>query len=136
MPGGRDAARCKRGQNAAVRFPAMGAVWKAAVPQIGTEFREESFQLLLGNWLGQLQLKGRKARRVRHEALFSDRIKLNVPRGVAASPKLLGDLPRCQLQSRTESAIVKASVNNEFVMWDDPFSDGDTVTFLPPFSGG
>ena len=32
--------------------------------------------------------------------------------------------------------IVKASVNNEFVMWDDPFSDGDTVTFLPPFSGG
>lgn len=32
--------------------------------------------------------------------------------------------------------IVKASVNNEFVMWDDPFADGDTVTFLPPFSGG
>ena len=37
---------------------------------------------------------------------------------------------------RLTTNISKASVNNEFVEWDVPFSDGDRVTFLPPFSGG
>jgi molybdopterin converting factor small subunit len=32
--------------------------------------------------------------------------------------------------------IVKAAVNEEFVEWDAPIHDGDTVTLLPPFSGG
>jgi len=34
------------------------------------------------------------------------------------------------------TTISKASVNDKFVEWDDPFADGDCVTFLPPFSGG
>ena len=48
---------------------------------------------------------------------------------------LLSDAP-CAVAGTFTTNIVKASVNNEFVMWDDPFSDGDTVTFLPPFPGG
>ncbi len=32
--------------------------------------------------------------------------------------------------------ISKASVNNKFVDWDAPVSDGDLVTLLSPFSGG
>lgn len=35
-----------------------------------------------------------------------------------------------------DTHIVKATVNNEFVEWDDPIHDGDLITFLPPFSGG
>ena len=32
--------------------------------------------------------------------------------------------------------ISKASINNKFVDWDAPISDGDLVTLLSPFSGG
>lgn len=32
--------------------------------------------------------------------------------------------------------IVKAARNDQFIEWDDPFADGDTLTILPPFSGG
>ena len=32
--------------------------------------------------------------------------------------------------------IVKAARNDQFIEWDDPFTDGDTLTILPPFSGG
>lgn len=32
--------------------------------------------------------------------------------------------------------IVKAARNDQFIEWDAPFQDGDTLTILPPFSGG
>ena len=32
--------------------------------------------------------------------------------------------------------IVKAARTDQFIEWDDPFTDGDTLTILPPFSGG
>lgn len=32
--------------------------------------------------------------------------------------------------------IAKASINNKFVDWDAPISDGDLVTLMSPFSGG
>lgn len=32
--------------------------------------------------------------------------------------------------------ISKASINDKFVDWDAPVSDGDLVTLLSPFSGG
>ncbi|HCF59282.1 MAG TPA: molybdopterin synthase sulfur carrier subunit [Myxococcales bacterium] len=32
--------------------------------------------------------------------------------------------------------IAKAAINDEFVDWDAPIKDGDTVTLLSPFSGG
>lgn len=34
------------------------------------------------------------------------------------------------------TTISRALLNNEFVDWDVPIKDGDSVTFLPPFSGG
>jgi molybdopterin converting factor subunit 1 len=30
----------------------------------------------------------------------------------------------------------RVAVNDEFVPWDHPLSDGDRVAFLPPMSGG
>ncbi len=31
---------------------------------------------------------------------------------------------------------MRAAVNDEFVPWDHPLSDGDRVALLPPMSGG
>ena len=30
----------------------------------------------------------------------------------------------------------RAAVNDEFVAWDHPLKDGDSIAFLPPMSGG
>ena len=31
---------------------------------------------------------------------------------------------------------IRAAVNDEFVPWDHPLDDGDTVALMPPMSGG
>lgn len=33
-------------------------------------------------------------------------------------------------------ASIKTAINDEFVEWNHPISDGDTLAFLPPASGG
>lgn len=39
-------------------------------------------------------------------------------------------------QEIPHKASIKVAINDEFVTWDSLFSDGDTIAFLPPASGG
>ena len=34
------------------------------------------------------------------------------------------------------SSSLRAAVNDEFVPWDHPLKDGDSIALLPPMSGG
>lgn len=41
-----------------------------------------------------------------------------------------------QAKDIPHKASIKAAVNDEFVDWSHVITDGDTVAFLPPVSGG
>ena len=43
---------------------------------------------------------------------------------------------RARLDLAFERDAVKAARNDEFVDWDAPLSEGDRISFLPPFAGG
>ena len=32
--------------------------------------------------------------------------------------------------------MIRPAVNDEFVSWDYPIAEGDTIAFIPPVSGG
>ena len=49
--------------------------------------------------------------------------------------ELLHEIQRTRALPLTTN-ISKGAVNGAFVDWEHPVADGDTVTLLPPFSGG
>ncbi len=49
--------------------------------------------------------------------------------------ELFAELRRKQGMTFT-THIVKVAINNQFAEWHTPLQEGDTVAFLPPFSGG
>ena len=41
-----------------------------------------------------------------------------------------------ELELGVSTSGLRAAVNDEFVSWDHPLTDGDQVALLPPMSGG
>lgn len=54
----------------------------------------------------------------------------------AATPAALYDELRGKYRFTLGRDALKVVVNEDFVEWDTPLSDGDTVVFIPPVAGG
>lgn len=54
----------------------------------------------------------------------------------STTPQGLWEETRSRLDVRLERSAFRAVRNDEFVEWDAPLSEGDRVSFLPPFAGG
>jgi molybdopterin converting factor subunit 1 len=48
----------------------------------------------------------------------------------------LYDQLKSQYQFNLSTDLAKVAVNSDFVDWNTPLKDGDTVVFIPPVSGG
>lgn len=54
----------------------------------------------------------------------------------ALTPAALYDELRARHGFSLSRDALKVVVNEDFVEWDVPLSDGDTVVFIPPVAGG